>query len=37
MLRVILEDDGERKALSKLVGALAGSGGIDASHLGEQP
>lgn len=31
------DDDGEGKALSQLVGALAGSGGIDASHLGEQP
>jgi hypothetical protein len=31
------EDDGEGKALSELVGTLAGSGGVDAASLGQQP
>lgn len=31
------EDDGEREALSELVGTLAGSGGVDAAGLGQEP
>lgn len=37
MVRYVLEDNGEREALSELMGTLAGSAGIDAAHLGEQP
>jgi hypothetical protein len=35
MVKEVLEDDSERKALSEFVWALAGSTGIDASHFGE--
>lgn len=31
------EDDGEGQALSELVGALAGSAGVDAASLGQEP
>lgn len=31
------DDDGEGQALSELVGALAGPGGVDAAHFGQQP
>lgn len=31
------EDDGEREALSEFVGTLAGSAGVDAAGLGQEP
>ena len=37
MLLDIPEDDGEGKTFSESVGTLAWSGGVDASHFGEQP
>ena len=33
----VLENDGKGETLSEFVGTLAGSGGVDASHFGEQP
>jgi hypothetical protein len=37
LLQIVLDDDGEGKALSELVGTLAWSGGISAIHLRQEP
>ena len=37
MTNDIPENDAEGETLSQFVGALVGSGGVNAAHLGEQP